>query len=199
MATAFTHGMVGLVAGRIVFRQPMPARFWLLAAACSALPDADVALHAYGVDYADLWGHRGMTHSVFFAAALAAVITCLFFRPTTPRYAVTWFSARWWKLFAFFSLVTASHGFIDGFTDGGLGIAYFSPFDTGRSFMPWRPLAVPGIGLDAVFTGRMIHVLLTEFAWVWLPAGLLLVTLEAGALVRRGLQSAGTPDDARGE
>ena len=70
MATAFTHGMVGLVAGRIFFRRPMPARFWVLAAGCSALPDLDVGLHVYGVEYGDLWGHRGMMHSLLFAAAL---------------------------------------------------------------------------------------------------------------------------------
>ena len=81
MATAFTHGMVGLVAGRILFRQPMPARFWMLAAGCSALPDVDVGLHFYGVGYADLWGHRGMMHSLLFAAVLGMFITSFFFRP----------------------------------------------------------------------------------------------------------------------
>jgi hypothetical protein len=25
-------------------------------------------------------------------------------------------------------------------TNGGLGVAFFSPFDNGRYFLPWRPI-----------------------------------------------------------
>lgn len=34
-----------------------------------------------------------------------------------------------WSLAVFFTLVTASHRFFDAMTDGGLGIAFFAPFN----------------------------------------------------------------------
>ena len=101
MATAFTHAFVAVAAGAACFRRPMPLKFWLLAPACSALPDVDVGLHAYGVPYADLWGHRGMTHSIFFALVLSLVIVSWLFRREAP------FASRSWAaLVTFFFLVT---------------------------------------------------------------------------------------------
>jgi hypothetical protein len=38
-------------------------------------------------------------------------------------------------------LATASHGVLDATTNGGLGVAFFSPFDNRRYFLPWRPSA----------------------------------------------------------
>jgi len=36
-------------------------------------------------------------------------------------------------LFAYLFLATASHGVLDAMTNGGLGVAFFSPFDNRRS------------------------------------------------------------------
>lgn len=41
------------------------------------------------------------------------------------------------------SLATASHGFFDGFSTYGAGVAFFLPFTTRRFVFPWRPLS-PG-------------------------------------------------------
>jgi inner membrane protein len=172
VATAFTHAFVAVAAGRICYRR-MPPRFWLLAIACSAGPDLDVGLHHYGVEYLDLWGHRGMTHSLLFALVVAAIVVAW---PLRKIYAP--FSARWWGLLTFFFALTASHGFIDAFTDGGHGIAFFSPFDTTRYFMPWTPLVVPHFGLARLFTSYGAQVMLSEILWVWMPVGAI-----AGAVI----------------
>jgi inner membrane protein len=166
VATAFTHAFVALAAGKICFARPMPWKFWVLAMGCSALPDLDVGLHSYGVEYEDLWGHRGMMHSLLFAAALAFAVVSWFFRREAP------FGRRqWWGLFIFFFVVTASHGVIDAFTDGGLGIAFFSPFDASRYFAPWNPIPVSNFGLSSMFDHYGAHVMLTEVKLVWLPIG----------------------------
>ena len=34
------------------------------------------------------------------------------------------------------------HGLLDAMTDGGLGVAFFSPFDNRRYFLPWTPIRV---------------------------------------------------------
>ncbi len=142
----------------------MPWTFFPVAMACSALPDLDVALHAYGVNYGDPWGHRGMTHSLAFAALLSLIVVPRIFRKHARR-----FSRRWWALITFFFLITASHGFLDAFTDGGRGVAFFAPFDNTRYFMPWHPLHVSPLGIHGVFTPYFAHVMLSELLWVWLP------------------------------
>jgi inner membrane protein len=71
---------------------------------------------------------------------------------------------------AFLALCTASHGILDAFTDGGLGIALLAPFDTTRYFWPVRPIAVAPIGLDGLMHPSMLRVIWTEIIWVCCPA-----------------------------
>jgi len=68
-----------------------------------------------------------------------------------------------------FFFITASHGLLDALTDGGLGVAFFSPFNTRRYFFPWRPLHVSPIGAVSFFSPRGVRVLQSELVWVWLP------------------------------
>jgi len=70
-------------------------------------------------------------------------------------------------------LATASHGPLDAMTDGGLGVAFFSPFNNDRYFFPWRPIRVSPIGLSRFFSERGLEVLASELLWIWLPAALL--------------------------
>ena len=42
----------------------------------------------------------------------------------------------------FLFLAIASHGLLDAFTDGGLGVAFFAPFDSTRYFFPVTPIEV---------------------------------------------------------
>lgn len=58
-------------------------------------------------------------------------------------------------------LIMASHGVLDAFTDGGLGIALLWPFTNTRYSAPWRPIPVAPIGM-AILYARGIHVPLTE-------------------------------------
>lgn len=72
------------------------------------------------------------------------------------------------------------HSFLDALTDGGLGVALFSPFDQRRYFFPWRPIRVAPLGRH-FFTHRGWAVMASEVRWVWLPLGVL---AAAGWLVR---------------
>ena len=65
---------------------------------------------------------------------------------------------------------TASHGFLDAFTNGGLGVALFAPFDHTRYFFPIRPILVSPLNLSAFGTRRGAAVLFSEMQWVWLPS-----------------------------
>ena len=80
-------------------------------------------------------------------------------------------------------MVTVSHGVLDAMTDGGLGVAFFSPFDTARYFFPWRPINVSPIGVGQFFNGQGAVVLASEAIYVWLP--LAAVWAAVGVLRRR--------------
>jgi inner membrane protein len=76
-------------------------------------------------------------------------------------------------LWAYFFLATASHGLLDGMTDGGLGVVFFSPFNNTRYFLPWRPIRVSPIGVTHFFSHRGLEVVQSELLWIWLPATML--------------------------
>jgi inner membrane protein len=59
---------------------------------------------------------------------------------------------------------------LDAMTDGGLGVAFFSPFDNHRYFLPWTPIRVSPIGAARFWSARGLAVLRSEFFWIWLPA-----------------------------
>jgi inner membrane protein len=73
-------------------------------------------------------------------------------------------------LFGYLFLATASHGVLDAITNGGLGVAFFSPFDNTRYFLPWRPVRVSPIAVYRFFSARGYAVLQSELLWIWLPA-----------------------------
>jgi inner membrane protein len=158
--------------GACFHRSGIPARIWITGAFCSALPDLDVIGFRFGVHYGDFWGHRGFTHSLLFAAVLA----------TTALVLSAWrgaFGMSTVTLWTFFFLAAASHGFLDAMTDGGLGVAFFSPFDDTRYFLPFTPIRVSPIGISRFFTARGFAVIRSELLWIWLPTALLIVVLWA--------------------
>ncbi|HYL92161.1 MAG TPA: metal-dependent hydrolase [Alphaproteobacteria bacterium] len=173
MPTLFTHGVVAFSLGQTgdaAWRRD--ANFWWMAVLCSILPDADVVGFRFGIHYGDLWGHRGMTHSLLFAAVLGALAAACLRKP--------W--REWCKLALFLAAITASHGVLDAMTNGGLGIAFFSPFNTERYFFPWRPIQVSPIAARGFFSLRGMNVLRSEFCWVWGPSLALALALLAWRL-----------------
>jgi inner membrane protein len=161
MPSAFSHAVAALAVGTAFFGRRAPARVWTLGAVCAVLPDADVIGFKFGVHYGDLLGHRGLTHSLAFAAVLAGLVLPLARGREGP-------SAT--RLWTFLFLATASHGFLDAFTNGGLGVAFFSPFDPTRYFFPFRPIVVSPISPGRFLSGRGLEVMRSELIWVWGPS-----------------------------
>ena len=110
MASAFSHALVAYAIGRSHRWTVDPQRFWILSISCSILPDLDVLAFALGIPYDHVLGHRGLTHSFFFAAVVGVSIVRLAF----PN--ILWHTPQGWKLVAHFSVVTASHGVLDAMT-----------------------------------------------------------------------------------
>ena len=136
---------------------------------CSIFPDIDVLSFYFGIPYESFWGHRGFIHSIPFALIFSLLITTLFFR--SEKY----FSRSWYTLVVFFFIATVSHGVLDAITNGGLGVAFFSPFDNNRYFFPWRPVQVSPVNVHSFFSEWGIRVLKSEFVYIWIPSIMLMV------------------------
>jgi len=171
MATAFSHAIVALAMGKAFQNKDLSWRELFLGALCSVVPDLDVIGFYFGIQYGDVWGHRGLTHSVVFAALLAGSLVALWYRGK-PAATMTW-------LFLYFAICTASHGVLDAMTNGGLGVAFFSPFDTTRYFFPVRPVLVSPIVISEFFSAFGVRILASEAIWIWLPSCAAFVVLRA--------------------
>jgi inner membrane protein len=86
----------------------------------------------------------------------------------------------------------ASHGLLDAVTNGGLGVAFLSPFDTTRHFFPYRPVDVSPINVARFLQGRGLVVLASELKWIILAALALAGAAESARhyLLRRTLPAA---------
>lgn len=171
MASAFSHAIVALAMGKAFQNKALSWRELVLGTFCSVAPDLDVIGFYVGIQYDDVWGHRGLTHSVVFAALLAGSLVALWYRGKR--------TATMTGLFLYFFLCTASHGVLDAMTNGGLGVAFFSPFDTTRYFFPVRPVLVSPIGVSEFLSTYGIRVLASEAIWIWLPSALAFLVLRA--------------------
>jgi len=163
MATPLSHLAVPLALTVALGPELVPPGLLVLALACALLPDLDALGLWLGIPYEHALGHRGFTHSLPFALALAGAGTLL--APAVGAQPAV----------AFFVLAAsaASHGLVDGMTNGGLGIAFFSPFSKRRHFLPWRVIEVSPLRPSALFSRRGLCVLRSELRWVWMPCGVL--------------------------
>jgi inner membrane protein len=80
-------------------------------------------------------------------------------------------------LATYFTLIIASHGILDGFTNGGHGIAYFAPFINDRYFFSFNPLQVSTLSPKVFFTEQGFDVMKNEFIWLWLPTIIILIVI----------------------
>jgi inner membrane protein len=161
MASAVSHAIAAVGIGAAFYRLKAPKRIWIAGIAGSVLPDLDVIGFRFDIRYGDFWGHRGFTHSLVFALLLAGVLTFAINRTLSQIGRL--------RLLLYLFVATASHGLLDAMTNGGLGVAFFSPFDNNRYFFPFRPIRVSPIGITRFFTSRGVAVLRSEIVWIWFP------------------------------
>jgi inner membrane protein len=177
VATVFSHAVAGLALSVLARAPAVQARLGIAAVFCSIVPDIDVLGIWLGIRWGHVLGHRGITHSLAFAAVLAAAVVAVAFHGRARGQRLGF----WLALFA----ATASHGVLDAMTDGGLGVAFFAPFDRTRYFLPWRPIPVSPIGVSQFFGERGLAIMRVEVVLIWVPSVLLLVATIALRWCRR--------------
>jgi len=172
LPTVFTHTISGIACGTAVYNKTLPVGFWLLNVICSIIPDADVICFKLGIPYSNFWGHRGFFHSIFFACILGTLTGTLLMKT----------GKRGWRsglfLMMYFSFVISLHGILDAFTNGGLGVALFSPFIAERYFFPVTPIEVSPFNPGAFIDGKGLMILKNEMLQAWLPLGCLAILIR---------------------
>ena len=171
MPTILTHPAVPLAIGLGLGSGLIPVRLLLAGVAASILPDLDVVAFHLGLPYAHDFGHRGVSHSLLFVL-LIAVLAASFYH---------YLRASVIRVFSFILQVTASHGILDAFTNGGLGIAFFWPFSATRYFAPTQFIEVSPLSISRIFSSRFVEVMFSELLWIWLPCLILMLIIKASA------------------
>src|SRR5688572_32161473 len=151
MPTILSHPAVPLAVGlglgsRVISRRLLAAGVFF-----SIVPDFDVYAHLVPFGFVAGISHRVVTHSLVFALLCALFAALIAPRLETPRLTAFWFVA----------LATASHGFLDAFTNGGTGIEFFWPFHKEGYFMPVQPIEVSPLGILPFFSERGLVVMLS--------------------------------------
>jgi inner membrane protein len=188
MPTIFSHGVAAAALLTAFPQQTVPRRLLTLGIACAIAPDIDVLAIPFGARSGDLLGHRGFTHSLLCAAALASAGLAGAVRawPSIVHRVAIWF---------YLFLAAASHGLLDALTSRhGLGIPFFWPFDATRYFFPFTPVAMSPLGTH-FFSERGLSVLLNEIWWIWVPSLLFAVfaVFLRQAVGRRSIRTAPGP------
>lgn len=161
MCTVITHPAVPIALSVLLPQDTASSSLLIAAALCSVIPDLDVVGFEFGIEYGDMLGHRGFTHSIFFAAVLTGLVTFLFFQSGHGSRLI---------VFLFLFLSTLSHPVLDALTNGGLGVGFLAPFSNERYFFAYRPIEVSPIAVGGFFSPRGLKVILSELKWVWLPS-----------------------------
>jgi inner membrane protein len=169
MATVFTHPVVALALVSPLRELPHWKLMLFAGGLLTIFPDIDVISFRLGIPYENVWGHRGMTHSIFFAALASLATVFLFTRQWDKQFVVLW---------AYFFACMASHGVLDAMTNGGLGVAFFAPFSDARYFMPIQPIEVSTLDLRRFMSSHGMNVLKSELIWIWTPVAVIYILLK---------------------
>ena len=159
MPTILTHPAVPLAIAFGLGQDVIPKRLLAAGVVVAVVPDLDVLAFRLGIPYAAEFGHRGFSHSLLLALMVALVGASL------AKSLHATFQHSFWFLF----VAMASHGVLDAFTNGGLGIAFLWPFSGERFFAPIHPVEVAPLGLSHFLSLKGVAVLWSEFLWIWLP------------------------------
>ncbi|MFZ6709218.1 metal-dependent hydrolase [Undibacterium sp. TC9W] len=171
MATILTHPVVPLTLGLILGQKRLPWPLVLTGMLTAILPDLDVIAFKLGIAYESAFGHRGFSHSIVFAM-LIATRASIFHTRLRSSILVCWL---------FIAFATISHGLLDALTTGGLGVEFFWPLTEQRYFFPVQFIEVSPIGVNRFLTARGWRVIQSELLTVWLPCGLLLLSVKLAA------------------
>jgi len=161
LPTFIGHAVTGFALSSIASRNRQWLRIGVLSLCCAVVPDIDSIGFRLGIPYQHWLGHRGFSHGIFFAAIMAVIASQLIAGKSIKARCLS---------FCVFFASGLLHSILDAMTNGGLGVAFFSPFSNERYFFPWRPIEVSPISLKRFLTPRGFNVMKNEFVWILMPS-----------------------------
>ncbi|PHS07402.1 MAG: hypothetical protein COA88_08700 [Kordia sp.] len=163
MASVFGHALVGVTLSKVLDKSQVKLLL-ILAMISAILPDIDVLAFKFGYAYEHWLGHRGFTHSIFFAIIWSGIMSLIFGKSKKTIF------------FTVLFLATISHAILDAMTTGGLGVGFFIPFENTRYFFGCRPIQVSPIGISKFFSEWGVRVIFSELLWIGVPCGMVLLS-----------------------
>lgn len=161
MPSIISHAVGAFWVNKAFFDRKNTIKISILVCISAMIPDADFIGYKLGIPYNSLFGHRGFTHSIFFAILWSLIVYYFSFRKKIGSF---------WVYFLIIFIATLSHGLLDGCTSGGEGVAFFSPFSNHRYFFPFREIRVSPLGVKSFFSERGIVIMLSEIKYIWIPS-----------------------------
>ena len=161
MPTVITHSLFSLALGKTI-KWKQSTKVSLYSFCCGSLPDLDFIGRYFGIKYADQWGHRGWTHSLFMAVVIGLLLSILCSQKQLK------YRLSWWL---YFSFLTSTHTLLDMCTNGGHGVALFAPWSHTRIFFSQycRVINVSPMHFHNFTWDRFTPVFLSELTWIILP------------------------------
>jgi inner membrane protein len=159
--TFIGHAVAGITLSTTISQKQQWLKVGFLSLICAVVPDLDAIGFKLGIPYEHWLGHRGFSHSIVVAATVG-LIASLFVSEKSTR--------RRWLLFSVLFACGILHDVLDAMTNGGLGVAFFSPFKNNRYFFPWRPIEVSPLSLRRFLTHGGFSVIRSEFFWIFVPS-----------------------------
>lgn len=179
MASAIAHAAVVLARGAARVPKALDRRLVIATVLLAIWPDADYASLLFEVRPNEIFGHRGATHSLVVAVALAALVALVVFR------------RQFLRVFAFLAAVAASHGLLDAMTAGDLGVALFWPLTPARFHFPFALVASCPVGIDEYLGYWGLLTLANEVLYVIVPIALVVSFVERPDRRRRVAMAGG--------
>lgn len=167
MPSIISHAIGAFWVNKAFFNKKNTLKISILVCISAMIPDPDFIGYKLGVEYSSMFGHRGFTHSIFFAVLWSLFISYLVFKPRGFKQFLCYF-------FIFF-IATLSHGLLDACTSGGEGVAFFSPFSNERFFFPFRGIRVSPLGVKSFFSERGLIIIMSEIKYIWIPSFMLYI------------------------
>lgn len=149
-----TQGLLGAVVGQVGFYKTLGKRSILWGGIIGLLPDIDVIITKFSTNILSMEIiHRGITHSIFFAALLALPLGFLIHKLemiTSPptKYFIPKDRIKTWAFLCYWSLIT--HPLLDLFTS--FGTQLLSPFTNHRFALHAIPIIDPVYSIPLVLS-----------------------------------------------
>jgi inner membrane protein len=167
MPTLISHAIISIPINLGIINKNHTWRILILSLLFSFLPDLEGVGFYLGIPYNSIFGHRGFSHSLFFIFIAAIVFVYL----SSPK--INLKSKVFFVIFVNFFIIGVVHILLDSMTNGGLGVALFSPFSNYRFFMPWRPIEVSAILPQYFFRLNGLAVIKFELIYFIIPSMIL--------------------------